>query len=211
MQKRRTPTLYQYRSSLLAPQVRLELTTLRLTAECSAIELLRIIHLSLCVPRGLRKRIFQRTSARFQPLPFPSSARPSSIPPQPSGFTLPPRFSLFLPHSPLLLEAGKTSVSPAPFGSRRLPTLPGRSQPSTISVWRLNFCVRYGYRWFPPAIVTGNFLASAFALLAFARFAPASASLPHSRSLRPSGFAPLPHAPRASASLSPRTFKTAQV
>ncbi len=43
LQKIRTPTLYQYRSSLLAPQVRLELTTLRLTAECSAIELLRII------------------------------------------------------------------------------------------------------------------------------------------------------------------------
>ena len=35
--------MYQYRSPLLAPQVRLELTTLRLTAECSAIELLRII------------------------------------------------------------------------------------------------------------------------------------------------------------------------
>ena len=34
----------------LAPQVRLELTTLRLTAECSAIELLRIIHLSLLRP-----------------------------------------------------------------------------------------------------------------------------------------------------------------
>ena len=35
--------MYQYRSPALAPQVRLELTTLRLTAECSAIELLRII------------------------------------------------------------------------------------------------------------------------------------------------------------------------
>ena len=34
----------------MAPQVRLELTTLRLTAECSAIELLRIIHLSLLRP-----------------------------------------------------------------------------------------------------------------------------------------------------------------
>ena len=39
---------------------------------------------------------------------------------------------------------------------RQRPTLPGRSQPSTISAWRLNFCVRYGYRWNPPAIVTGN-------------------------------------------------------
>ena len=42
--------MYQYRCPLVAPQVRLELTTLRLTAECSAIELLRIIHLSLLRP-----------------------------------------------------------------------------------------------------------------------------------------------------------------
>ena len=39
---------------------------------------------------------------------------------------------------------------------RRRPTLPGRCQPSTISVLRLNFCVRYGNRWDPQAIVTGN-------------------------------------------------------
>ena len=39
---------------------------------------------------------------------------------------------------------------------RRRPTLPGRFQPSTISVLRLNFCVRYGNRWIPQAIVTGN-------------------------------------------------------
>ena len=41
-------------------------------------------------------------------------------------------------------------------GIRQRPTLPGRLQPSTISVWRLNFCVRYGNRWDPPAIATGN-------------------------------------------------------
>ena len=40
---------------------------------------------------------------------------------------------------------------------RRRPTLPGRFQPSTISVLRLNFCVRDGNRWIPQAIVTGNF------------------------------------------------------
>ena len=40
---------------------------------------------------------------------------------------------------------------------RRRPTLPGRFQPSTISVLRLNFCVRDGNRWVPQAIVTGNF------------------------------------------------------
>ena len=43
---------------------------------------------------------------------------------------------------------------------RRRPTLPGRFQPSTISVLRLNFCVRDGNRWIPQAIVTGNFGAS---------------------------------------------------
>ena len=41
-------------------------------------------------------------------------------------------------------------------GFRRRPTLPGRFQPSTISVLRLNFCVRDGNRWIPQAIVTGN-------------------------------------------------------
>ena len=41
-------------------------------------------------------------------------------------------------------------------GIRRRPTLPGRFQPSTISVLRLNFCVRYGNRWIPQAIITGN-------------------------------------------------------
>ena len=43
-----------------------------------------------------------------------------------------------------------------PHGIRRRPTLPGRFQPSTISVLRLNFCVRDGNRWNPQAIVTGN-------------------------------------------------------
>ena len=44
----------------------------------------------------------------------------------------------------------------SPRGIRRRPTLPGRFQPSTISVLRLNFCVRDGNRWNPQAIVTGN-------------------------------------------------------
>ena len=39
----KAPTLFFRRSGLYAPQVGLEPTTLRLTAECSAIELLRII------------------------------------------------------------------------------------------------------------------------------------------------------------------------
>ena len=40
-------------------------------------------------------------------------------------------------------------------GIRQRPTLPGRLQPSTIGAEGLNFCVRYGYRWFPFAIATG--------------------------------------------------------
>ena len=42
------------------------------------------------------------------------------------------------------------------FGIRRRPTLPGRVQPSTIGAEGLNFCVRYGNRWNPFAIATGN-------------------------------------------------------
>ena len=96
----------------LAPQVRLELTTLRLTAECSAIELLRNAGCGGCEGYGGKRRILGMLEKRE-----------------------------LLQHSN---------------GIRRRPTLPGRYQPSTISAWRLNFCVRYGNRWVPPAIVTGN-------------------------------------------------------
>ena len=50
---------------------------------------------------------------------------------------------------------------------RRRPTLPGRFQPSTISVLRLNFCVRDGNRWIPQAIVTGNLLCKSLSLPPF--------------------------------------------
>ena len=80
----------------LAPQVGLEPTTLRLTAECSAIELLRNIHLF------------------------------------------------------------RTSFGISLCGMRRRSTLPGRYQPSTLDVLRLNFCVRYGNRWIPQAITTAK-------------------------------------------------------
>ena len=39
---------------------------------------------------------------------------------------------------------------------RQRPTLPGRLQPSTIGVLRLNFCVRNGNRWNPQAITTAS-------------------------------------------------------
>ena len=171
----------------MAPQVRLELTTLRLTAECSAIELLRIILLCL-LPSSL---------------PRPPSLVPAALP---LLLSLPcaPRLrrsrslrARALPLPPHGAGAGKTSVSPAPLpGSRQRPTLPSRFQLSTISVWRLNFCVRYGYRWFPPAIVTGNFPSGRSPSL-LVRFASLS-----SLSLRvlSTWLAP-----------PPRTFKTAQV
>ena len=96
---------------------------------------------------------------------------------------------------PYVREREKLPFLPLPFGSRQLPTLPSRSQLSTISVWRLNFCVRYGYRWCPPAIVTGNFPSGRSPSL-LVRFASLS-----SLSLRvlSAWLAP------------PRTFKTAQV
>ena len=97
---------------------------------------------------------------------------------------------------PYVREREKLPFLPLPFGSRQLPTLPSRSQLSTISVWRLNFCVRYGYRWCPPAIVTGNFPSGRSPSL-IVRFASLS-----SLSLRvlSAWLAP-----------PPRTFKTAQV
>ena len=42
------------------------------------------------------------------------------------------------------------------FGIRRRPTLPDRYQSSTIGTEGLNFCVRYGNRWNPFVITTGN-------------------------------------------------------
>ena len=41
--------------------------------------------------------------------------------------------------------------------NQQLPNLPGRFQPSTFGVYGLNYCVRYGNRWSPTAIVTGFF------------------------------------------------------
>ena len=53
-------------------------------------------------------------------------------------------------------EPTPLGVSPFFHGIRQRPTLPGRLQPSTIGAERLNFCVRYGNRWIPFAIVTGK-------------------------------------------------------
>ena len=42
------------------------------------------------------------------------------------------------------------------YGIRRRPTLPDRYLSSTIGTEELNFCVRYGNRWDPFVIATGN-------------------------------------------------------
>ena len=60
----------------MAPQVRLELTTLRLTAECSAIELLRII-----ASRALRASLpFPASPGRPPPGPVPAFCASASPP-----------------------------------------------------------------------------------------------------------------------------------
>ena len=66
------------------------------------------------------------------------------------------RFQLFLcPCSIFQKEKNRSSRIGSLHGIRQRPTLPGRLQPSTIGAEGLNFCVRYGYRWFPFAIATG--------------------------------------------------------
>ena len=79
--------------ALLAPQVRLELTTLRLTAECSAIELLRIIAGRAFRP-SLPRSLPEREKLPFLPLPLLdpgdfllSQAVPSSVPSAFGGLT----------------------------------------------------------------------------------------------------------------------------
>ena len=156
--------MYQYLSLLLAPPVGLEPTTTRLTAECSTIELWRNILFQKLPEPAARKLLLSSSS----------ECHPTSILQTPSltlahSETYAPAFGNLHGHScplssplasALSVSSGISVLEKRRFlqhnGIRRRPTLPGRFQPSTISVWRLNFCVRYGNRWIPPAIVTGN-------------------------------------------------------
>ena len=57
------------------------------------------------------------------------------------------------------LHLGIDNKRDTPFGvslllNQRLPILPGRHQPSTFSVYELNYCVRDGNRWTLVAIAT---------------------------------------------------------
>ena len=119
----------------MAPQVGLEPTTLRLTAECSAIELLRNILCRSACARAHTFGVYQKGAHAFALLP--------------------------------LIQIEGIIAYPLS-GSRRRPILPDRFQSSTFGAKRLNFCVRYGYRWNPLAIVTGIFSRPVF--LRFARF-----------------------------------------
>ena len=69
----------------------------------------------------------------------------------------------------------------------QLPSLPGGLPPSTIGVRRLNFCVRYGNRCIPSAIVTRYFIYFFNLIKFYSRFA---ASAPHGSSLSRTGCPP---------------------
>ena len=86
--------------------------------------------------------------ARVPPLLIPL---PSLVPLP--NFSLP--LSLLTP-KPQKREARRFLIQASLSGFRQRPTLPGRVQPSTIGAEGLNFCVRYGNRWYPFAIITGN-------------------------------------------------------
>ena len=81
-----------------------------------------------------------------RPVPGPGSSRLPSVSAERDA-----------PFRTVFAQKKRTSLRMSSCGIRRRPTLPGRFQPGTISVLRLNFCVRDGNRWIPQAIVTGNF------------------------------------------------------
>ena len=90
--KNSLPELYQFLVGMVAPQVRLELTTLRLTAECSAIELLRNIFsfsLPLCYSLMFESgKNFRSSRSPLDPGNFLlSQAVPSSVPSAFGGLT----------------------------------------------------------------------------------------------------------------------------
>ena len=73
----------------------------------------------------------------------------------------------------------------------QLPSLPGGLPPSTIGVRRLNFCVRYGNRCIPSAIVT-IYLIYCFNLIfkVFQLYSRFAASAPHGSSMSRTGCPP---------------------
>ena len=137
--------------SAVAPQVRLELTTLRLTAECSAIELLRNVFLY---------RI---------PLVAPRLALCFCIAYR--SLKLGSRYVFVLHNAHATQDCNQCNFFPKikfdrmqnlhlTFGHpllvfRRRPIFPEGHPSSIVSAEELNCCVRYGNRWILFAITTG--------------------------------------------------------
>ena len=141
----------------MAPQVGLEPTTTRLTAECSASELLRNMG-------GCRRA----AHSPAQPSQSAFSALCCSVPrPCPGTLSALSTACISFTRRSSHWQRKKRGnrdyfVSVPRKGIRQRPTLPGRLQPSTIGAERLNFCVRDGNRWDPLAIATGNCIGFSF-------------------------------------------------
>ena len=95
--------------------------------------------------------------------PSSHTLNPARVPPSPHPIALPCSPSQLLaasipsnPKTTKKREARRFLIQASLSGFRQRPTLPGRVQPSTIGAEGLNFCVRYGNRWYPFAIITGN-------------------------------------------------------
>jgi hypothetical protein len=156
----------------LAPEVGLEPTTYRLTAGCSTIELLWNIFetsddlLSQAVSRQVPSALKGLTSV----FGMGTGVSPSllSLDFQDkiyvSIFSSLCQLKLFVSLSSdkyyitTFLALCQLPFAESGFRNQRRPTLPGSLPPSTISAEGLNFCVRYGYRCFPFAFVTGYIL-----------------------------------------------------
>ena len=72
---------------------------------------------------------------------------------------------IFRGNNPCNKEKALYSMYSAFSFDRQLPILPERLHSSTFGVWGLNYCVRYGNRWDPSAIITGSYLENTFCTL----------------------------------------------
>ena len=105
--------------------------------------------------KGTRASADARNSLKphLEPCLCAPSPHPITLPCSPSQLL---SASISSPQNHKKREARRSLFQASLFGFRQRPTLPGRVQPSTIGAEGLNFCVRYGNRWYPFAIITGN-------------------------------------------------------
>ena len=106
--------------------------------------------------KGTRASADARNSLKphLEPRPCAPAPHPIALPCSPSQL-----LAASIPSNPKTIkkrEARRFLIQASLSGFRQRPTLPGRVQPSTIGAEGLNFCVRYGNRWYPFAIITGN-------------------------------------------------------